>query len=181
MKKLLFMSLLSISFMLSASIAETLYTIFGPVPSIEKEAQQYLNFFYQKNADGSYKWHDDIKSYEFGITAGTFRNKFLLGNRFAINKLSKALLLKKYNRLMKIGAIAKDPHGGPSELHIGNIDYEYLWQQQPLKDRLWWTIRHRQPCTYGLSLLKWGTELGIIYGVYRLAKWYKAINITGKS
>lgn len=184
MKKIMVLLLiLSTSFLQAVSFKETcgkvLYTLFRPVPSIDTTAEIALEFYHRRYCDdatANYTWADNEKIEDFG-TAGNFRATYPIEDSSSRDKLSRKLLLEKHNRLYikldpLVPPIVKD--STPSQTIE---DYEATWQKQPLKDRFWWTIRYRRPYTYGLTLLKWGTEAAVVagaaYGIYRGVKEYK--------
>ncbi len=169
MKKHLLFSLLCISSMAhSFSVKNALRIVFGPVQSIECEAGSKLKSWHEKR-DGKYFWSDDSYT-DDGRCIGDLRSSFPSDDSKSVDKLSKALLLAKHNRLLKVASAAIDPAGGQSQTFSSDFNYEETWKAQPMKDRVYWTLRYRRPYTYCLSLTKWAAEAAIVIGCIKIAQ-----------
>lgn len=180
MKKLLFLLLISGSILGCDFIEKTIVFLIKPIhsASMDDKAEYELQKWYSK---GKYTggFLDDLIKMNTGDERGVLQEAFpddeaSITN--SIDKIAKIKILDNYGCLDGL----LESNGIELKLYTSNIDYEKIWQQQPIKNRLWWTIYYRRPYNYIPSIAKWGAELGIVYGVYRLAKWYKAKNSTEK-
>lgn len=179
MKKRLLLSLLllgSTSYPIPCKII--LWSLVSPVRSVDGEAQTKLRLWHEKKADGTYFWADDSYTND-GRQHGTLRAKFPENDPTSKDRLAKTLLLARHGRLIRISTVAQGIGGAPDQTFYHDYDYEATWQQQPKRDRFWWTIRYRRPYTYCSSIGKWGTEIaivsGCVYAVRKLKNWYHNI------
>ncbi len=153
--------------------------LLAPVESIDDAAKFKMRVWYEKVDNELIRGGNYITIHD--MTYDELRKLFPEHDPSSIDKLSMVLLLINHKRLEKIGALAVDPRNSSRPLPTSEIDIEALWRQQPLKDRIWWTVRYRRPYTYGLSLAKYATEMAIVAGaaygvskgVSRLKKWYQ--------
>ncbi len=140
-----------------------------PIESADDRAEALLRLWHDKKDDGSYFWSDDSRT-NTGQTHGYLRATFPQDDPTSLDRLSKTVLLARHNRLMKIGSLTPDPHGGPSQMFSSDYDYENTWNQQPKSDRFWWTMRYRRPYTVIATLGKWGCLVGGCIGIVRKLK-----------
>lgn len=180
MKKLLFLSLLLSGFISGTpSLRTIIHFLIAPIASIDSETERDLRDWHGKG-DYTGKFLDDLIEMRTGDKKDKIRKEFP-HNSSSVNKLSKINILfvnGRLDNLLEGRALISETYIPVSpnkiyKIYTSNINYEDIWQQQPLKDRLWWTLRYRRPYTYGLSLAKWGAEFGALYGVYCLVQWYK--------
>lgn len=178
MKKLLFISLLLPGFIVGNSSLRTIINcLITPIESADKNAEDKLAVLHSTFfKDKSIEWGDKAKNLRIAFPNPEFPNH----NPIAVDQLAKAMILQRhqrlqdeYKRLRRIKR-ANKAYKENKPFFSSQIDYEKVWQQQPLHDRFWWTMCYRHPYTIWLSLVKWTTEIavamGAIYGLYRLGK-----------
>ncbi len=120
--------------------------------SVDAQAENKLKCWHEIR-DGEYFWSNDSFTND-GRRMSDVRATFPENDPNSKEKLIKALLLAKHSRLMKEALVALDPEGGESKIISRDVDYETTWNQQPLRDRLWWTVRYRRPSAWASSILR---------------------------
>lgn len=155
------------------------WSLIGPVRSADDEAETLLRLWHERKHDGHYFWDENIYTSD-GHKTGTMRALFPENDSTSVDRLAKTILLAKHNRLQREAVAMQGYRGLPSGTLSFDQDYEYTWNQQSKSDRFWWTISHRRPYTYFVSLGKWGLEAAIIagcaYTIYKFKNWYKNRN-----
>ncbi len=169
MKKYLLLPLLCISFATyPSSLTNILWTLFGPVQSIDGEVEARLNIW-NDETESDWIWIDN-----WPHNTEELRSRFP-NNPTTVDRMSKRVILAKHNRLMKVATIAIDSQGR-DQIFSSDYDYEATWNEQPLRDRLYWTLRYRRPYTYVASIGKWALEIAIVAGCVKLTqklkKWH---------
>lgn len=171
MKKFIFLSLLIItSNSYATSLKNVLWSLIEPFENMEKIAEIRLRDWHKKKANGAYLQEDERVTYD-GHKMGNLRSLYPLEDATSIDRLTKMLILAKYNRLYKIAVRAESCNGMPAEIYAPSTGN---WNNESITDRFLWTIEHRSPYTYFATLGKWGCEIAIIAliikSLYKLKK-----------